>query len=601
MPPADASETPDLPAKPLFSTLPGKIYALLGLLLVGVIGYFYCTAFDSESLGFTHDDGVYAVAGKSLAMGKGFKLLHVVGEPGEIKYPFLYPLILSVVWRVMPQFPQNLPALNYVTIAFTLAGCWLTFAYLKQCQKFPGWLALMITAIIPANFFFIYFFSSIMSEGPYLFFTMLALWVFYQASQREKPLTLNTVLLLVLLSAAAFLTRVLGVSLMAAIGTWLLLNRQWKNAVVYGLGSFLLGVLPWILWVKFNTPVVNDYNYPLVNAYSNYGLEFFHNLVGSNYVKGIAADFFSLITKLMEVMFPLISNLPKIYPQLKHHPDFMQAWGLGALGLSYLLFGYFVLQMVSTTLALRENGRFQRQKLTVPGLYLFYYIAIITLWNYEDQMARFLTPVLPLLWLYFFKPLIHLLPDFGRKLPQPRWKMMFATFATLMACVLSLWLASSSYRTIQVSRTQHWVDSGKYRWLWGEYKQVFKWMNANLPQNAKLGAASDVVFYLYTNRPTFYVFYASLRRANGKFLPESIPLLMKSLDHYHIDYLIAEPHMQFRTVRFPVNLVAKQLIEQYPERFQHIYSSPRTAIRIFKILPPHAAKNIRSASSQPKT
>lgn len=573
-----------------FSGIAGKVYALLGLVLVGIIGAYYVGAIDGECMGFTHDDGVYAVAGKSLAEGKGFKLLHVIGEPGQIKYPFIYPLILSVVWLINPHYPQNLPAMLYVTIAFTLAGCWLIFAWLKQCQKFPGWLALTVTAIIPANFFFIYFFSALMSEAPYLFLSMLTLWIVHQASQKEKILTRKTILMLILLSALTFLTRVLGLSLMAAIGTWLLLNRQWKNALWYGAGSFLLGVLPWILWVKFNTPALTVYNFPLVNAYSNYGLEFFQNFTAGNYFHGVSIAVFSLINKMQEVMFPVLPNFLKIYPHFKKNPGFVQLISYGTLTTAYLLFGYYVLQLISTLMRSWQHGQFQVQRYTIPALYLFYYIVIITFWNYEDQMSRFLTPVLPLLWLYFFKPMIHLLPDWGKKLPAPRWKTVLASLTTLFLCTTALWSISNAYKVIYLSRHQHWIESGKYKWMWSEYKGVFSWIKNNLPKDAKLAAASDVVFYLYTDRPTFYTFYASLRRKNGQFTKDSIPLLMQSLDHYGVNYLVAEPHMQARTLLAPVNKIAKQLMDQYPERFQHIHASERAAINIYKILPPPKKK-----------
>ena len=99
-----------------------------------------------------------------------------------------------------------------------------------------------------------------------------------------------------------------------------------------------------------------------------------------------------------------------------------------------------------------------------------------------------------------------------------------------------------------------------------------------------------MVFYLYTNRPTFYTFFASLRRKHDEFTPDSIPLLMRSLDFYHIQYLVAEPHMLSRVIKKPVNVVAKQLLEAYPQRFKLAYTSPRGAIKVYKILRVSAEK-----------
>jgi hypothetical protein len=463
MPPEPLSQTTsEVDQRPSFlQKISGKVYLLLLLILLVIIGAYYVGAIDRECLGFTHDDGVYAVAGKSLAMGKGFKLLHVVGEPAQIKYPFGYPLILALVWLIQPQFPQNLPAMAYITIAFTLASCWLIFVWLKQCQKFPGWLALSITAIIPSNFFFLYFFGAIMSEAPYLFFSLWVLWLIHQASLKEKPLSGKTLITLIALSSLSFLTRVLGVALMGAVGVWLLLNRQWKNALTYAIGCLFTGILPWVLWIKLNTPTINPFNYPLVNAYSNYGLEFFHNLTTANYANSLGIALFSLINKMQEVMIPVLPNLLKIYPALAKNPDIVNITSMGALTLSYLMFGYFLLQGISALRKSWVKGQFQAQTFSVPGLYLFFYLLIITLWNYEDQMSRFLTPVLPLLWFYFFKPFSRYLPELGYKLATPRWKVVLASAFTVLICVLALCHIEGSYRTIWISRNKHWVESGK--------------------------------------------------------------------------------------------------------------------------------------------
>lgn len=568
------------------------VYGLLAVLLIAAVGWFYGRVVDTESLGFTHDDGVYAVAGKSLAEGKGFKLLHVVGQPAEIKYPFVYPAILSLVWLANPHFPQNVPALNYITIAFTLAACGLIYVYLRKAQRFPGWLSLIVIALVTAHFFFIYFFSSVMSEGPYLFFSLLTLLAAHRATKNGPEISPGNLGILVALSCVTFLTRVPGIALIGAIGTWLLITGQWKNALRYGAGCLAFGIMPWALWVKFQTPEVTTMSYPLVSAYSNYGLEFFHNFMDTNYIASLQGDFRSLFHSLLEQLFPLVPNFLKRYPEIRGNQNAVNAITITILLSQYAIFGYYLLQVVRTSKQGLARGsrwfqwRVNPAAFSIPGLYLFYYLLMITLWNYEDQLARFLTAVSPLLWMYFFKPWAAYLPEFGQAWPAKRKLGALALIGALLTATLSLWIAPSSYHVVYTSRNQHWVDSGKYRWMWREYQQVFAWINRSLPQDAPLAASSDVVFYLYTGHPTFYTFFASLRRKNGQFTPDSIPLLMKSLDYYHVKYLVAEPHMMARVIREPVNVVAKQLLTSFPNRFQKIYDSPRGAITVYQILPP---------------
>jgi hypothetical protein len=571
----------------------------LALLLIAAIGWFYAHVIDTQNMGFTHDDGVYAITGKALAEGKGFTLLHVVGQPPEVKYPFVYPAILSLVWMVSPHYPENLPALNGITIAFTLAACGMIYLFLRRAQHFPGWLALLLIAQTASHYFFIYFFSSVMSEAPYLFFSMLTLWCAHRFIAKNAVLPHRDIWVLVALSCVTFLTRIPGLSLMAAIVAWLLLNGQWKNAVRYGTGCLAFGIFPWALWVKFQTPTLTELNYPLVNAYSNYGLEFFHNLLGSNYWASLPRDVNGLMAAILQQLFPIIPNFTRAYPKLSRINWITATNGVVMLLGQYLCMGYFMLQLVQTISRSNAVGKIRANRMwnpsvfSIPGLYLVFYLLMITFWNYEDQLARFLTCVSPLLWMYFYKPWLKVLPDFGKSFdpgPAQRKQAVIAVAGVCLSVLLSFWLVPSAYKTVYTSRSQHWVDNGKYRWMWSDYQATFAWINQTIPPQASLAAASDVVFYLYTNRPTFYTFFASLRRKHDEFTPDSIPLLMRSLDFYHIRYLVAEPHMLSRVIKMPINVVAKQLLETYPQRFKLAYTSPHGAIKVYKILRKNAER-----------
>src|SRR5688500_11956345 len=46
--------------------------------------------------GVYHDDGIYVATGKAIAEGNGYHLVNLPGEPPQTKYPFLYPVVLSI-------------------------------------------------------------------------------------------------------------------------------------------------------------------------------------------------------------------------------------------------------------------------------------------------------------------------------------------------------------------------------------------------------------------------------------------------------------------------------------------------------------------------
>src|SRR5271166_2973436 len=63
---------------------------------------------DMTKFGRLHDDGLLFVSAKSLAIGDGYRILSLPEQPAQTKYPILYPLYLSLIWRLNPHFPENL-------------------------------------------------------------------------------------------------------------------------------------------------------------------------------------------------------------------------------------------------------------------------------------------------------------------------------------------------------------------------------------------------------------------------------------------------------------------------------------------------------------
>ncbi|MGA3203317.1 MAG: hypothetical protein ABSF12_12590, partial [Bryobacteraceae bacterium] len=54
------------------------------------------------------DDGIYMTTAKALAAGEGYRHPNLPGHPFATKYPPLFPLFLSMAWRITPDFPRTL-------------------------------------------------------------------------------------------------------------------------------------------------------------------------------------------------------------------------------------------------------------------------------------------------------------------------------------------------------------------------------------------------------------------------------------------------------------------------------------------------------------
>jgi hypothetical protein len=584
---------------------------LLALLFLILLGILFWNLVDNVQAGFTHDDGVYLEAARGLALGKGFKLMHVVGQPSQVKYPIFFPLLLAPIWFFNPQFPQNLPWFNALQVALTVGAAGIIYTFFTRGYRFPAWLAVLILAIVFGNFYTMYFCTMVMTEAPYLFFSFLTLFYLHRQSLRAGHWPLKTEILAGLLSVITFHVRVPAISLIGATGIWLLLNRQYRNAVIYGGISLFLGLLPWLVWTKTQTPPLTDFNYPLVNAYSNYGLEFWNNMRSAkDYLGGVQKVAIAILDKTLNNMMPILPDFPNLYPP-KLYPK-IKPWILPEryflLSVLYGIVGLYLLQIIHTVklsvYQLRSEfhlKNFHPRAFSIPALYVILYILLITFWNYEDQTTRFLIVMTPLFWLYIFKPFVgtprlsaasvagHAGGTEALPTRRPWIKGTVLGVLAVFAAVTGLYLSKNAYEQIHQYRSNKIVARGPgHQFLWGDYQSTFAWIKEHTAPNAPLGAASDVVFGLYTGRPTYYVFWASLKMKNGKYTPDSASILMQDLDRKKVAYLIGEPHMQARNIRGPMNLVARNLITVYRKRFKLVYGSPHHMLGVFKILPPPA-------------
>ena len=80
-----------------FGSKPSHIFGLT-LLLIPSAAFLWRNS-DLPQFGDIHDDSLYYVSAKSLAGGH-YRIESLPGEPAQTKYPPLYPLLLSIAWRM---------------------------------------------------------------------------------------------------------------------------------------------------------------------------------------------------------------------------------------------------------------------------------------------------------------------------------------------------------------------------------------------------------------------------------------------------------------------------------------------------------------------
>ena len=158
------------------------------------------------------DDGIYVSTAKSIASDQGYRLINLPGAPCQTKYPPLYPLILAGLWKIWPDFPSNLLAMQWVTLFMAAMSVGLSYYYVSVYGYATREIALLAGLLTVTSHYFLYYSTLTLSEMPFAFFLCLALLAFERFVGNASDRAYNKILLAVILTLP-FLTRSIGIVL----------------------------------------------------------------------------------------------------------------------------------------------------------------------------------------------------------------------------------------------------------------------------------------------------------------------------------------------------------------------------------------------------
>jgi hypothetical protein len=117
--------------------------------------------------GVYHDDAIYVSTAKALAEGQGYRLINLPDSPVQTKYPILYPGLLALIWKLWPRFPDNLAAMQYLTLVISATAIALAYLYLVRFYYFPKGVVLAACSLSITSPTFLYFCGLTLSEMPF--------------------------------------------------------------------------------------------------------------------------------------------------------------------------------------------------------------------------------------------------------------------------------------------------------------------------------------------------------------------------------------------------------------------------------------------------
>jgi len=370
------------------------------LLLGGTLGFclgLYLVLMDRVA-GLFADDAWYALLAKSIATGQGYQVLNSP-TPGILPlYPPLYPLLLSLPFRVFPDFPQNVFALKSISVIAMMALGVAGFVYFSRYRELSTRLSLIVVALTllcqPLMFLAT---STLMSECVFAFEVMAMFLVGERLVKRRNresraPFDWGSVLLLSALASAIFLTRTIGMVLVVALLVDLIRTRLIREcAVVLLISGLAIGL--WTLQTRHRTPTPQQRLEQGGNIIMNYREQFWQQVAGINSgtpvgwtdLPGRFAQNVKIIvdTGLLQISAPLLLRELNELGETSSGPAGIAQILISLALAALILIGYLSAIRVRPTAA--EFG--------LPLI-----LGLIVLWPFRP--LRFLAPLAPFIFYY---------------------------------------------------------------------------------------------------------------------------------------------------------------------------------------------------------
>ena len=413
---------------------------------------------DGLPVGVTNDDGMYVILAKSLATGHGYRWLNLPGLPAATHFPPGYPVMLALLWLLVPTFPANVILFKLANALFMAVAAGATFAFARQRLALSDAAAAALTFGATLGIPMLTLSTIVMSEALFLALLVPTLLVAERVCDRKGKL--RDTIMLALLTGAATLVRTHGVALVAAIVLVLALRGRRRDAAI--VGAVVLAMLaPWQLWVSIHSSAVPP---AMRGNYESYGGWF---------AAGFRAEGAALVghtvartTGELASMFATL-----VAPSL---PGSLRLLGLGVL-------------LASFVAGARELWR----RAPVTAAFLGFYLFIVVVWPFSP--TRFVWGV----W-----PLVILLPALAaraalvwRPAAPPAQTLRFAALAgcLLLAC---------GYATYNLRGYRHQWWASIPRSVSSADRQLMVWVGTHAPRDAVVATEVESAVYLYTGRTT---------------------------------------------------------------------------------------------------
>jgi hypothetical protein len=489
--------------------------------------------FDSLQIGISYDDAHYIILAESLSSKQGYQLINFPHAQVERAFPPGFPLLLTPLTFL---FPGNYSILKLFSLILWLISIYLIYQLFSKRLSSP-YLEILIT-LVALNPLLIGTSVTVMSESAYLFFSLLALYLFDGVGHALHPEWVQGVttslnkksgykpdLRIIFISILIFYTqmiRTIGIALFVAFIFYLLFTRRFREIAI-PVTIFVIGTL--IQRLITGSLISTGYQSQVFNSSISEKIgQVFSNIIG--YYNEVVSS----------SLFPIFgSRLDSV----------LENYGLGFIP---FVFNIIILFLIAFGM-FRTNPKLEWMHL----YFVIYVLGILAFWNPDvgSVKARFLIPILSFLYFYF----LNGIKFFGEKLKRPN--MVF-----VIAVLFSIPLLARNVQDIQNPVKNQITD----------LSIGANWVAENTPADSIVMVNEPVPVYPHVQRQTIN-------------FPKQNQDLIKYLDNQGIDYIIISPLLQSPRSLDLEPVTANQILptlQSAPDLFVLVYKNIEDNVFVYQ-------------------
>lgn len=492
-------------------------WIFLGIILVS-LAITYSYTFDSK-LALLGDNASYYTLGKAIASGEGYVNISKLSKSPNNHYPPGYPAIISAVLV----FTQSIVAVKLLSGVFLLGSIVLSFLLIARLTE-NYIIAFVVNLLVVFNSHALFYGSLMMSEVPYMFFSLLALYLCTLSDFVELKSSTKYAIGMLVSMVIAYYVRSLGVALLAGFGLHFLLSKNWKMMII-SISALIVGGFPWFIRGQSLGGASYLNQLKMINPY-NPGLG---DATTSDFLDRFWSNFSRYVTKEIP---DSVFNFGPAYNEAITGKE----WFIGIVFLALIGFGLVKLKSY---------------KWLIIG-YMLGTLGILMIWPDVWIGVRFIVPVIP-----FF--LLGFLNGFYQLFLLIRNQNALSQAVSYSPLVIVLFLLSPL-------QDLHIKAKAEYPVSWQRYFEVAQWLDKN-EDNVVVGCGKPSLFYTYADN--FTMRYKFTQDTNE---------LIAHLERQKVDYVVID---QVYGNTFKYLLPA---VRQHPDRFTQVLhlKNPDTFLLKFK-------------------